>query len=209
MLSSPSHATHPLIGHDDTPNEDKIVVLRRATWADYQRLQQMRGEASSPRLAYLDGQLEIMTPSRRHESLKSKIGRLVEVWCLEHGIDFNPYGSWTLEQEAEGSGAEPDECYVFGEVSEPERPDLAIQVVWTSGGIDKLAIYARLGVREVWFWRRGLLSAHVLSAGAYTQAPESQVLPSIDLEELASYLDRSTANQAMREYRAAIRARRG
>jgi Uma2 family endonuclease len=197
----------PLILHDDTPHEDKIVVLRRATWADYQRLLEVRGEAATPRLAYWQGELEIMSPSRPHESLKSKIGRLVEVWCLEHGIDFDPYGSWTLEQKDEKSGVEPDECYVFGAVSDPERPDLAIEVVWTSGGIDKLAIYARLGVREVWFWRRGRVTAHVLSAGAYAEVTDSQVLPGIDLTELASHLERPTASQAMRDYRAAIQAR--
>jgi Uma2 family endonuclease len=97
---------------------------------------------------------------------------------------------------------------VFGAVSDPERPDLAIEVVWTSGGIDKLAIYARLGVREVWFWRRGRLTAHVLGAGEYTEVTDSQVLPGIDLVELASHLDRATASQAMREYRAAIQVRR-
>jgi hypothetical protein len=35
------------------------------------------------------------------------------------------------------------------------------------------------------------------------------VLPGIDLAELASYLDRQTASQAVREYRAALVARRG
>src|SRR5216683_198276 len=67
-----------LAEHDDTPVEDKIVVLYDATWADYQRLMEMRGDKSVPRLAYLEGALEIMTPSRPHESLKSMIGRLVE-----------------------------------------------------------------------------------------------------------------------------------
>ena len=36
---------------------------------------------------------------------------------------------------------------------------------------------------------------------------QSQVLAGIDLLELASYLDRPTASQAIREYRAALRAR--
>lgn len=52
-------------------------------------------------------------------------------------------------------GAEPDECYVFGEDPDPERPDLAIEVIWISGGMNKLEIYRALGVAEVWHWRRG------------------------------------------------------
>lgn len=195
--------------HDDTPVEDKIVVLRGMTWADYERLREARGEASVPRLAYLRGELEIMTPSRSHESLKSRIGRLVEVWCLEKGIEFSPYGSWTLEKKQAERGLEPDECYVFGAVPEPERPDLAIEVVWTSGGVSKLDIYLALGVPEVWFWRRGRITIHALRGDHYEEVAQSTFLPSIDLEQLCEYLDRPSASQAMREYRAALSARDG
>jgi Uma2 family endonuclease len=84
---------------------------------------------------------------------------------------------------------------------------LAIEVVWTSGGIDKLTIYARLGVPEVWFWRRGKLRVHVLRGQAYVESPKSKLLPGIDLSQLCSYLDRDTASQAVREYRAALNRR--
>jgi Uma2 family endonuclease len=116
---------------------------------------------------------------------------------------------WTLEAKDEASGVEPDECYVFGDVSEPARPDLAIEVVWTSGGIDQLAAYGRLGLREVWFWRRGRLSVHVLRGDTYEEVAGSQALAGIDLGQLASYLDQPTTSRAMREYRAALRERRG
>jgi Uma2 family endonuclease len=182
-------------------------VLRGATWADYQRLQELRGDRPVPRLAYLEGALEIMTPSRPHEALKSLIGRLVEVWCLERGIEFSAYGSWTLESKEQSRGVEPDECYVFGEVAEPERPDLAIEVVWSARGLDKLAIYARLGVREVWIWRRARLSVHALRGDAYEELPVSEVLEGIDLDELAGFLDRPTASRAIREYRARLAQR--
>ena len=198
-----------LADHDDTPVDDQIVVLRGATWADYQRVIEMRGEVSNPRVAFLEGVLEVMTPSRAHEGLKFNIGRLLEAWCLENGIEFSGYGSWTLESSERDRGVEPDECYVFGDVREPSRPDLAIEVVWTSGGIDKLEIYRKLGVREVWFWRRGQLTAHVLQGDAFVETSESAVLAGLDLAELASFLDRPTASQAIREYRAALLARRG
>lgn len=198
-----------LADHDDTPVDDKIVVLRGASWADYQRMLEVRGQVSSPRVAYLEGTLEVITPSRSQEGLKFNIGRLVEAWCLENEIEFSGYGSWTLESKESALGIEPDECYVFGTVREPERPDLAIEVIWTSGGIDKLEIYRKLGVREVWFWRRGKLSAHVLRGEMFLEVTESELLPGLDLVELAGYLDRPTASQAIREYRAALQARRG
>ncbi|MFN0248679.1 MAG: Uma2 family endonuclease [Kofleriaceae bacterium] len=200
------HAT-ALENHDETPQEDKIIVLGSATWADYQRLLEMRGDRSAPRIAYLEGAVEIMSPSRSHESLKSMIGCLIEVWCLERGIEFSTYGSWTLEDKAVERGVEADECYVFGAVAEPERPDLAIEVVWTSGGLNKLEIYRKLGVREVWFWRRNRLTAHGLRGETYEELAASEVLPGIDLDELAGFLDRPTTSQAIREYRDVVARR--
>jgi Uma2 family endonuclease len=193
-----------LKNHDDTPTEDKIVVVRGLAWDDYQRMLEVRGEASAPRFAFLGGELEIMTPSRPHESIKSRISLLVAVWCETKAIDFSAYGSWTLENRSAELGLEPDECYVFGAVAEPERPDLAIEVVWTRGGLKKLEIYAELGVPEVWFWRRGRITVHVLEEGRYVDSAGSHALPGIDLDQLAGFLDRPTDSQAMREYRAAL-----
>lgn len=180
-------------------------MLRGVSWADYQRVMEIRGDHAAPRITYLDGQLEIMSPSKDHESRKSLIGRLVEVFCLEMGIDFSTYGSWTLEDKDVRAGAEPDECYVFGPAREASRPDLAIEVVWTSGGIAKLDVYRALGVREVWFWRRRVIRPFVLRDGAYVEVAASEALPGIDLAQLTSFLDAPTTSEAMRRYRDALR----
>ncbi len=205
LARSPIEAPDRAVERD--PIEDAIVLVQGATWADYQRHLELRGDRSVPRLAYLEGVLEIMTPSRSHEVLKSLIGSLVEVWCLERGVDFSICGSWTLENKEANRGVEPDECYAFGRVIEPVRPDLAIEVVWTREGIRKLDIYARLGVREVWYWRRGRISVHALRGDVYEEIPASEVLPGIDLAELTSFLDRPISSDAIREYRARLRSR--
>jgi Uma2 family endonuclease len=197
-----------LAAHDEAAAGDHIVLLRNSAWSDYQRVLELRGDSAVPRLAFLEGVLQLMTPSREHEALKSLIGRLVEVWCLERGVEFRVFGSWTLESKQTERGVEPDECYVFGDARDPDRPDLAIEVVWTAGGLDKLEIYRRIGVREVWFWRRGRIGVHVLRGEAYAEVPRSEALPGIDLDELCGYLDRPTASQAIREYRAALAGRR-
>jgi Uma2 family endonuclease len=196
-----------LLERNDRPQEDHFVRFRGVTWADYQRFLELRGERSAPRITFLEGTLEIMSPSRSHGTIKSIIGRLVEVYCLERGVDFSTYGSWTLESEESERGAEPDECYVFGEVRDPERPDLAIEVVWTSGGLDKLEVYRKLGVREVWYWRKGRILLHALRGERYEPITSSEVLPGIDPAELASFVDRPTTSQAIRDYREALRAR--
>ena len=189
--------------HDDTTDADSIVVLHDVSWEDYERLLAMRGDHSAPRISYLEGEVEIMSPSRDHEVIKSYIGHLLEAWCIDRGMDVRPAGSWTIKKKAKRRGAEPDECYIFG-TEDRERPHLAIEVEWTHGGIDKLAIYEQLGVEEVWYWRKGVIEIYVLSAGKLVPAERSRVLPDLDLELLASMLDRDTLTQAVRDFRAAL-----
>jgi Uma2 family endonuclease len=182
------------------------VHLYGVTWADYIRLLEIRGDHSAPRITYVEGTLEIMSPSRTHDEIKSYIGRLVEAWCLERGIEFTPYGSWTLKSKREKRGVEADECYVFGPTPRRKRrPDLAIEVVWTSGGIDKLDVYRKLAVREVWYWDEGRIQIHALRGTRYEPVMRSEALPDIDLDELVGFLDRPSASQAIRDYVAALR----
>jgi Uma2 family endonuclease len=193
--------------HDEAPRDDHVVIVHNAAWSDYQRFLELRGDHPVPRVAYLEGVLQLMSPSQDHESLKSLIGRLVEVWCLERGIEFSPFGSWTLESKEDERGVEPDECYVFGDKRGVRLPHLAIEVIWTSGRLDKREIYRKLGVPELWFWRRGRIHVYVLRGESYEESPHSEALPGIDLAELAGYLDRPSASRAILEYRAALQAR--
>lgn len=188
----------------DEPDTDHVVFLHGLSWGDYKSLLRMRGDHSAPRINYLEGEVEIMSPSRTHEGLKSLIGRLIETYCLEHGIRFRPLGSWTLKNRRLRRGAEPDECYIIGE-PDADRPHLAIEVVWTSGRIDKLDIYRKLGVPEVWYWRKGRISIYRLRGQRYAPAAASEVLPGLDLELLMRFLDQPTAYDAIIAYRAALR----
>jgi len=190
---------------DNVRHEDHFVHLDGVTWADYERLLEIRGDHSAPRITYLDGTLEIMSPSASHESIKSMIGCLVEVWCLERDIEFTTYGSWTLKNRRAKRGAEPDECYIFGSVAVKKRPDLAIEVIWTSGGIDKLEVYRKLGVPEVWIWDAERIVVYRLRGERYAATAQSVVLRGIDLEQLASFIDRPTTSRAIRDYHAALK----
>ncbi len=200
------HATALDPDRDDLPHQDHFVALHDVSWADYERILEVRGDRSSPRIAYLEGELEIMSPSDHHEWIKSLIGRLVEVWCLEHDIRFNIVGSWTVKNRRKKRGVEPDECYVFGPRQGATRPDLAIEVIWTSGGIDKLEIYRLLGVPEVWVWRRRAITPYVLRGDQYEAATRSAVLPDLDLRQLASMLDYTDSSEAIRAYHELLRA---
>jgi Uma2 family endonuclease len=184
---------------------DQRIFLHDRTWSEFEILLALRGDRAGVRMFYLDGEIELMSPSESHEGIKKTIARLVEAYADERGLEFNGFGSWTLKNSSKERGAEPDECYVIGATSKA-KPDLAIEVIWTRGGLDKRAIYAGLGVRELWMWRRpGTISVHALRGETYDEVPSSEVLPGIDLEVLAGLLSLPSQSQAVRAYRASLR----
>ena len=191
---------------DHVPTADQRLVTFGVSWENYEAQLALRGDRPVPRIAYLEGVMELMSPSKDHERIKSYIGRLIEAYALERGIDLSPYGAWTLKNAPEQGGLEPDECYLLGDQSR-DTPDLAIEVVWTSGGIDKLEIYRRLDVREVWIWKDSRIDVHVLREQQYHQEATSALFPDLDVSFLASFLDRPTALQAVKAFRQVLRGR--
>jgi len=189
---------------DYVPDADQRLVLHGVPWEHFEVQLALRGERPVPRMAYLEGALELMSPSRDHERIKSWIGRLLETFAEERGFEAAPYGSWTLKHAPEAAGAEPDECYIIGADQAKDRPDLAIEVVWTSGGIDKLEIYRRLGVPEVWIWIDGRLDVYVLRGAAYARVTQSAALPDLDLAVLLACLAAPSLLEAKRALRAAL-----
>lgn len=203
MVSAPTPTSIP--PGEYVPTADQRIVMRGLDWAGFQSLLALRGERSSPRMAYLDGVVELMSPSRGHEGTKSNLGRLVEAYCLLRDIPISPYGAWLLEDQTEEAGAEPDECYVFGaDPKAKDRPDLAIEVVWTSGGINKLEIYKRLGIAEVWFWRRDQIAIYLLGPSGYQPRDRSACLPELDLKLVCELVLVEPLNEAVRRFREAL-----
>lgn len=99
-------------------------------------------------------------PGEPHETAKKRIAALLELYLLSTGFDFTPTGSMTLESEASRVKREADESYKL--TSNSTRPDLAVEVVFSSGGIDKPEAYSRLKISEVWFWEDGGLELYHL-----------------------------------------------
>lgn len=211
MLGMGNHALitdAPVPLEDYVPEADQRIVMRGQNWASYKALLAVRGDRRGPRIDYLDGVVQLMTPSRRHEFYKSGLGRLLEAWCTEHRIKYTPYGSWTLDDESEQAAVEADESYVFGD--DPDSvplPQLAIEIVWTSGGINKLEIYRRLGVREVWFWKRLSIAVHVLGAEGYEQRAASARFPDLDLTLLCRLAATTPVSDAVAELQRILRDR--
>jgi len=193
----------PPVDDDDFCGDDSFVHLHGVTWDGYLQMLRIRGEHSAPRIAYDNGTLEIMSPGFNHEAIKSTVGCLIEMFCLDSEIPFTVAGAWTLKRKQHKKGLEPDECYVFGEKAgvQQARPDLAIEVIWTSGGLDKLGIYRALGVKEVWIWRRGKLVPYILREDCYRPVTRSRVLLGIDLVELAACVTEPCTSDAIKRFR--------
>jgi len=190
---------------EHVPTADERVVMYGVSWDAYETMLALRGERSMPRMAYLDGALELMTTSWDHERIKCWIRGMLDAYMFATGILYGGYGSWTMRKKLEDAGIEADQCYQLGADQSRDRwPDLALEVVWTSGGIDKLEAYRRIGVREVWFWKDEQIRVYVLCDGAYVQQATSEQVPGLDLALVCKLVERPTINDAIRELMATL-----
>lgn len=187
----------------ETSDREEKFLTSDVTWQAYESLLTSLGDRSSYRVAYLLGTLEIMSPSRSHELDKENIGRLLEAYLEENRIRFWGLGSTTFRQKDQQAGKEPDKSYCLG--TEKDIPDLAIEVIYTSGGVDTLEIYQRLGVGEVWFLQDRQLKIYCLQDNNYQQTIQSELLPDLDLALLAQYVIISDPLEAVVEWRKQVR----
>lgn len=189
----------------EDPEERQIVS--GVSWEGYESLLDELGDSLRYRVTYLDGVIELVSPSRRHERNKSNIGSLVEIYCQEKRIPYFPLGSTTFRKEEKRGGTEPDESYCIGE--DKEFPDIAIEVVVSSGGLDKLEVYKRLGVREVWFFKKNKFEIYGLRNESYEKIDRSEVLPNLDMNLLAQYAVAPNPLEAALEFREKVKEMKG
>ncbi len=182
---------------------EQRFVVRGVSWKDYLILREAL-EIPGLRMTYDRGALELMSPSREHEVRKKFIARLVELFAVERDVPLDGYGSTTFRREIHEQGLEPDECYVYGGPLR-EFPDIALEVVVTGGGLEKLPIYRNLGVREVWFFQDGAFKLYALRESGYEPIARSELIPTLDFEVIARFALRNDQHQALREFRELIR----
>ncbi|HJQ37924.1 MAG TPA: Uma2 family endonuclease [Thermoanaerobaculia bacterium] len=197
-------STAPLLAPPERSlDPDQRVILNDIDWWQFETFLAIRGDRAGVRVTYLEGQLEIMSPSRTHEWFKTFIARLLEAYAEEKGFIFEGYGSQTMRNAPKLRGIEPDECYAIG--APKEHPDLAVEVIWTHGGLDKLNVYRGLGVKEVWIWKKEQLLAYELRGDAYVEISQSVVIPGLTPSFIRGFLDYETQTEAVRKLRDALR----
>jgi Uma2 family endonuclease len=181
---------------------DEPILIDGMSWREFKAVEQLLSRPGI-RLSFLDGVLEIRRmPGEKHETIKERIGSLLDLYLLQMGIDYQPTGSMTLESPSGLVKREADKSYKLG--ANRELPDLVVEVVVTSGGINKLEAYKRLQIPEVWFWENGVFRLYSLFADGYAEVDRSFVLPELDIVLLARCINIENHLQAMREFRQAI-----
>ncbi|HXX66216.1 MAG TPA: Uma2 family endonuclease [Polyangiaceae bacterium] len=187
------------------PPAEQRFVYYGVSWKEYVLVRDVL-DGPGLRMTYLQGALELMSPSLEHELWKTNIARLVELYAHVRGIDLRGYGSTTFKSEAKARGAEPDECYLVGKKL-ADVPEIVLEVIHTSPLVDKLQVYLGMGIPEVWVFREGAFMIHVLDRekNRYTVQSSSALLPGLDFATVARYALREDTPQALREFEAGLR----
>jgi Uma2 family endonuclease len=195
----------------------EVRSFDHASWDEYERLLADVGENPGVRISYHRGRLEVMTLSRRHERYSRLLEHFVVILAEECGLECDSCGSMTIRKSAADSGTEPDGCYYIQNAermrdrAEPDfsvdpPPDLALEVDITHGSPDKLAIYAALGVPEVWRYDGVRAEFYCLTAGRYAEVEASGLFPFLTSQTLAAFIvlgvaeGNATARHSFREW---------
>lgn len=139
---------------------EQRTLLRNITWQTFLDLCEQR-QGSVPRMTYDRGELELMSPRRQHEELGRFVGRIVETFTEQKGIDIRSVASTTFKRHDLTRAFEADESYYIQNVESIWRkeevdlaidppPDLVIEVELTSSAIAKMPLFAAMGIPEVW-----------------------------------------------------------
>ncbi len=182
------------------------VILHNVSWETYESLLADHTDSSAPRFTYDRGELEIMSPNPEHEVTNRRIAQLVLAIAEEMGLEAEDFGSTTFRREDLERGFEPDSCfYIQNEESVRGKsridltvdppPDLVIEINIISPSLDKLPIYARMGVPEVWRYDGEKLKILRRQGEGYVESAESDSLPHLTTTVLSGFIEESKSTK--------------
>jgi Uma2 family endonuclease len=211
-----------MILRSELPTLTGHTVFHGVSWEDYERVLEKIGDGHT-RVTFLDESMEIMSPLHKHESPAEAIGVLLGDLSFEFDLPLRGFGSPTYRYQERKAGLEPDRCYYIQneeKVRGMERfdpkvypaPDLAIEVDLTRRSIPREPIYARLGVPEIWRFRKGQITVRLLSDdGTYQDSPTSLAFPFLPMDEFVKFVQRmiiEDPNRVKRDFRKLARTLR-
>jgi Uma2 family endonuclease len=167
------------------------VTIPDVTWEEFESILQELGEKRASRIAYNQGNLEIMVPLPEHEISKDLISDIVKILLKAKGIKYQPFGSTTFKKQGT-AGVEPDACFYIQNYQrmigrrrlQPDDPppDLAIETDVTSK--TTLGAYEAIGVPELWIFDSGKLSIYLLKNGKYIKSENSPYFEDLDITQI-------------------------
>lgn len=181
-----------------SPAEQR-VVLRHVSWETYERLLADNAGASTPRVTYDRGTLELMSPLPEHERLNRAVQLLVPLVGRRLGVPVYSLGSTTFRREDMQRGFEPDSCFYIQHASKAQGkqsldltidppPDLVVEIDISHPSLPRLPIYAAFGVPEVWRHDGERCAILRLGGGDYGEHEQSGVLPGVTAAALSDLL---------------------
>lgn len=172
--------------HRSPPQQPVSPVMRGVSWETYERLRRELDEVGSNiRITYDRGRMVLMSSTPRHDKWKKLIGQLIEALAAERGLHISAYGSTTWKRQDLARGLEADECYYIQraetmrgkvdiDLTRDPPPDLALEIEVTHLALDKPAVYAALGVPELWRYDGQRLEVlHLQPNGTYAPRQSS------------------------------------
>ena len=177
------------------------LILQSIDWDFYERVLKNYESSNELHFAYDDGTLEVEVPRFEHERPAQVLRDLVSNICIEREIDCLNAGSTTFRRREKLKGVEPDTCFYIQnealirglrniDLSQNPPPDLVIEVDISSPSLNKMPIYAALGVTEVWLYKGEEVVFHELSDGFYRNVEASVALPFLDVDTANAFLKR-------------------
>ncbi|QDV39574.1 Uma2 family endonuclease [Tautonia plasticadhaerens] len=189
----------PAVGAEDR------ILLRGVDRAFYDHLVAVRGENPNPRIAWFGEDLELMSPSIRHEDLAELLGLLVRIALTALGVEHRGLGRVTMTRPGRPPSKEADACFYIANLAHsPARsareldlaasppPDLAIEVEISRPGVPVEAIYAGLGVLELWRCDGQRLRILRLGPnGRYAEQEHSGAVPRVRADDVIPLIARA------------------
>ncbi|MBD2292890.1 Uma2 family endonuclease [Anabaena sphaerica FACHB-251] len=167
------------------------VTIPDVTWEEFESILQELGEKRASRIAYNQGNLEIMVPLPEHEISKDLISDIVKILLKAKGIKYQPFGSTTFKKQGT-AGVEADACFYIQNYQQmigkrrlqPDDPppDLAIETDVTSK--TTLGAYEAIGVPELWIFDSGKLAIYLLKDGKYIKSEQSPYFEDIAITQI-------------------------
>ena len=173
------------ISSDRLNRQDQTLRLADMNWDDYEQL--LSDDYPGYLASFFNGVITLMSPSINHEKISQIFPILIAAYCRQFKVTYFPHGSTTLKKKPL-VGKEPDVSYAFG--TDKDIPDLAIEVIFSSGGIEDLEKYRILGVPEVWFWQNKELTFYRLGDAGYQEIEVSVCLPKLVAKNLVGFVNR-------------------